>query len=440
MRGRRKHSFEMRFMRGQAVTPSVVPAGKSRITKSILAKHSAEFRSHDGHNDGHASAGTTATSNFDTATLLTPPHSLLGYKPPEAERPKLKIVIFGHSVASSKDNGHAAIYRGLARELTARGHDVLFLERETEWQTSDLPNPPCGRAELYGSVKELKQRFSSAVRGADFVIVGSCVEEGIAIGEWVTRVAQGATAFYDLETPMTMANLIRGNLDSISPALIPHYQIYLSSTGGPLLRYIEKHYSSPMARPLYKSVDATVHFPEEHDLKWDLGYMGVYSEDLQRTLDRLLVEPARRWGEGQFVVAGPQYPRSIHWPHNVKRFPHPAPGKHRTFYNSQRFTLNITRPNMVAAGFTPTARLFEAAACGTPIISDFWRGIDAFFKPDEEILISHSADETLIYLEEISELDRRRIGYRARQHVLARHTTRHRAAELEGYAVEVLKG
>jgi spore maturation protein CgeB len=133
------------------------------------------------------------------------------------------------------------------------------------------------------------------------------------------------------------------------------------------------------------------------------------------------------------------YPRTIRWPKNVKRITHLSPVKHRAFYNSQRYTLNVTRANMIAAGFSPSVRLFEAAACGTPIISDFWPGLDTFLKPDEEILISHSSDETLIYLEEISETDRRRIGQRARDRVLSKHTAKHRAAELEAYALEVLK-
>jgi spore maturation protein CgeB len=315
------------------------------------------------------------------------------------------------------------------------------LERDTEWHASnrDLPNPPYGRTELYSSLKELKSRFTSAIREVDFVIVGSYVHEGIAIGEWVTRMAQGATAFYDIDTPVTMANLIKGGVDYISSALIPRYQIYLSFTGGPLLDYIEEHYGSPMARPLYCSVDASLYFPEQREMKWDLGYMETYSDDRQSTLDRLLLEPARRWGEGRFVVAGPQYPRALRWPRNVKRFTHLPPGKHRAFYNSQRFTLNVTGSSMIAAGFSPGIRLFEAAACGTPIVSDSWPGIEKFFKADEEILISHSADETLIYLEEISELDRRRIGYRARERVLAEHTARHRASELENYVFEIIK-
>jgi len=209
---------------------------------------------------------------------------------------KLRIVILGLSITSSWGNGHATTYRALVRELCALGHNVLFLERDTEWYASnrDLPNPPYGRTELYSSVKELKQRFAPDIREADLVIVGSYVANGIEIGEWVTHLAEGATAFYDIDTPVTMARLSTGGVEYISAALIPKYQMYLSFTGGPLLEYIEEHYGSPMARPLYCSVDTALYHPEETEPKWDLGYMGTYSDDRQPTLDRLLLEPARR--------------------------------------------------------------------------------------------------------------------------------------------------
>jgi spore maturation protein CgeB len=387
--------------------------------------------------------GGVACAPRQLETIETPASSSLL---PDGEKSglsgnQLKIVILGLSITSSWGNGHATTYRGLVRELCARGHDVLFLERDTEWYASnrDLPDPPFGRTALYSSLKELKNRFVTEIREADFVIVGSYVPEGIGVGEWVTRIAGGATSFYDIDTPVTMARLIKGGVDYISPELIPRYQMYLSFTGGPLLEYIEKHYGSPLARPLYCSVDSTLYFPEQRELKWDLGYMGTYSDDRQPTVERLLLEPAHRCNDARFVVAGPQYPRSIRWPRNVKRFTHLPPGKHRRFYNSQRFTLNVTRANMIAAGFSPSVRLFEAAACGTPIISDFWEGIDTFFKPGEEILISRSAEETLNYLQEISESERNRIGLRARARVLAEHTARHRAIELENYAREILK-
>jgi len=389
--------------------------------------------------NGNESATLELNAQLDAEDLLSPPRSLLGNKLSQSNRRPLKIVILGRSITFSPGCGHAATYRGLLRELTARGHDVLFLERALEGNGSDLHNPPSGRTERYSSLKELKGHFAGAIREADFVMVGSHLSEGIEIGEWVTRIAQGATAFYDFDPVRTMAKLTNGEGDYISPTLIPRYQMYLSFTGGLLLDYIEKRYGSPMARPLYCSVDARLHFPEQQEIKWDLGYAGNYSQDCQPILNRLFIEPARRWDDGCFVVAGAQYPRSLHWPKNVKRIPQLSPGKRRAFYNSQRFALNLTPPGAIAAGFTPNARLFEAAACGTPVISEFWPGLDTFFKPDDEILISHSRDETLIYLEEILELDRRRIAYRARERVLARHTTRQRAVELENYALEILK-
>lgn len=385
-------------------------------------------------------------SGYGTRTATLPTASSRGVErppmgAPRSARPQLNLIILGSSITSSVGNGHATTYRGLVRELTARGHHVLFLERDSETPAAnrDLSHPPYGRTEFYTGMKDLKERFGGEIRDADFVIVGSHVQDGIAIGDWVTRSAHGATAFYDLDTPVTIANLIRRGVNYISPALIPRFQIYLSFSGGPILHYLEKHYRSPMARPLYCSADATVYFPETRELKWDLGYLGNYSEERQPALNRLFMESARRWSEGDFVVAGPEYPRTIQWPKNVKRIPHVPPAKRRAFYNSQRYTMNVTRSNMVAVGYSPSVRLFEAAACGTPIITDSWPGLETFFTPDEEILISHSSDETLIYLEEISELERRRLGYRARECVLAKHTSRHRAAELETYALQVLK-
>jgi spore maturation protein CgeB len=353
----------------------------------------------------------------------------------------LNIVILGLSITSSWGNGHATTYRGLVRELAIRGHRVLFLERDVKWYANnrDLPKPPYGRVALYSSISQLKDRFAGAIREADVVIVGSYVLEGAAIGAWVTRMAHGVTAFYDIDTPVTMANLESGKVDYLTPELIPQYDLYLSFTGGPILEFIEKHYGAPQARPLYCSVDTTLYYPEAREIKWDLGYMGTYSDDRQPALDELLLQPARRWESGRFVVAGPQYPRTVHWPHNVKRFTHLSPARHRAFYTAQRFTLNVTRANMVEAGYSPSVRLFEAAACGTPVISDFWEGLDSFFRPDQEILIARSAEESLDYLRTVSEADRQSIGHAARARVLTRHTARHRALELEGYCLELLK-
>lgn len=348
----------------------------------------------------------------------------------------MNLVILGLSITSSWGNGHATTYRGLVRELTARGHDVLFLERDVPWyaENRDLSHPPYGRTELYRSLDELKTRFADEVRRADFVMVGSYVPEGVAVGEWVTETAQGLSGFYDIDTPVTLAKLAAGDYEYLTPALISRYGLYLSFTGGPTLQRLEREFGSPLALPLYCSFDPVLYYPEPTTKTlWDLGYMGTYSDDRQPPLNDLLINPARRRGEGKFAVAGPLYPPEIDWPANVERIEHLPPAEHRAFYNAQRFTLNITREAMIRAGYSPSVRLFEAAACAVPIISDWWEGLDTLLTPDTEILIARSAEDTLRFLGDIPDAERRAIGERARQRVLTEHTAAHRAAQLERY-------
>jgi spore maturation protein CgeB len=351
----------------------------------------------------------------------------------------LDIVVIGLSITSSWGNGHATTYRGLVRELTERGHHVLFLERDVPWYASnrDLPHPPYGQTELYSDLDELQARFTSAVQKADLVVVGSYVPEGVKVGQWVTREARGISAFYDIDTPVTLAKLARGDEEYLSRDLIPRYDLYLSFTGGPLLDRLQDVYGSPCARPLYCSFDPALYYPEERALQWDLGYMGTYSDDRQPALDQLLLQPAREWDDGRFVVAGPQYPEEIKWPGNVERLEHLPPSRHRDFYNAQRFTLNITRADMIAVGYAPSVRLFEAAGCATPIISDYWDGLETLFEPGAEIFLAASPDDTIRYLRETTEEERRRMGERARTRVLAEHTAAHRASELERYVMDL---
>ncbi len=351
----------------------------------------------------------------------------------------MNIVILGLSITSSWGNGHATTYRGLIRALNERGHQTLFLERDMPWYAAnrDMPAPPYGRTALYSSVDELQAQHADAIRNADLVMVGSYVPDGIAVGDWIMATAHGVTAFYDIDTPVTLACLERGNCEYLAAEQIPHYNMYLSFTGGPTLEQLEQQYGSPCARPLYCSFDPDMYYPEATELRYDLGYLGTWSADRQPPLESLMLDAARCWPEGCFAVAGPQYPADVQWPPNVERAEHLPPSEHRRFYNAQRFTLNITRADMRAAGFAPSVRLFEAAACGTPIISDNWPGLDTFFTLGSEILITTSADDTLRYLRDMSESERKEIGERARARVLVAHTAAHRAAELEQYIHDV---
>jgi spore maturation protein CgeB len=345
----------------------------------------------------------------------------------------MNLVIFGLSITSSWGNGHATTYRGLVRELAARGHEVLFLERDVPWYADhrDAPHLPHVTISLYRSLAELKMRYRASVRDADAVIVGSYVPQGALVGEWVLDTARGVTAFYDIDTPVTLAKLRRRETDYLSPALVPRYDLYLSFTGGPTLRRIEREFGSPRARALYCSVDPAAHYPEPHECEWDLGYLGTYSPDRQPALEALMLRVAETRPQRRFAVAGAQYPRDLRWPANVRRFEHLPPGRHRRFYNRQRFTLNLTRADMIAAGYSPSVRLFEAAACGVPIVTDSWPGLEEIFAPGREVFIARSSRDVLLLLEETAPETARAVGEAARRKILAHHTAAHRATELE---------
>jgi spore maturation protein CgeB len=345
----------------------------------------------------------------------------------------MNIVIFGLSITSSWGNGHATTYRALVRELARRGHDILFLEREQPWYARhrDLSCSPHCRIALYGSLREARARFSEAVEEADAVIVGSYAPEGNRIGEWVTASASGTTAFYDIDTPVTLAALAREDCAYLSRDLVGAYDLYLSFTGGPVLRRLEQEFGARRAVPFYCSVDPALYFPETCARRWALGYLGTFAADRQRTLERLLCDVAKTRASDEFVVAGAQYPPDISWPSNVERIEHLPPGAHRDFYAAQRFTLNVTRSAMIEVGCSPSVRLFEAAACGVPIISDRWAGIDAFFEPGREILLADSTSDVLEIMDGLSSVEAVDIGLRARERVLSGHTAWHRAGELE---------
>lgn len=339
----------------------------------------------------------------------------------------MKIVFLGLSISSSWGNGHATTYRGLVRALAALGHEVWFLERDVPWYATnrDEPNPEGAELVLYNSLEGLRYRHSGLVRSADVVVVGSFVPFGVEVVEWVIRTALGATAFYDIDTPITLSKLAGGDDEYIAPFLIPAFDYYLSFTGGPILDRIEEQYSAKRAIHLPCSADPERYRPMDVPVKWTMGYLGAYSEDRQPPLERLLLEVARRRPDDRFVVAGPRYPAHLAWPGNVDRIEHLAPSEHAAFYSAQRFTVNVTRRDMVRWGWSPSVQLFEAAACGAPIVTDAWAGIEDYFEPGREIIVARDDFDP----GSLSDDERAEMGKKARERVITQHTPAHRAEE-----------
>jgi nucleoside-diphosphate-sugar epimerase/spore maturation protein CgeB len=343
----------------------------------------------------------------------------------------MKLVVLGLSLSSAWGNGHAVTFRALLSAFAARGHEVVFLERETPWYAAhrDLSEPDYCRLAFYADLKGL-ERFAGEVQTADAVLVGSYVPEGIAVGRWARRTANGVVAFYDIDTPVTLARLARGDCDYLQADQMSDYDVYFSFTGGDTLNRLERDHGARAARALYCSADPELYRPHAAATRWDLSYLGTYSSDRQPTLERLLLEPARRMPDRRFVVAGPQYPEDIDWPKNVERIDHLPPAEHSAFYAASRFTLNVTRDDMRKAGHSPSIRLFEAASCGCPIISDTWPGIETLFTPGEEIILAEAA-ETVIEALSAPAGQAQAMGDAARRRILSEHTPSHRAQTLE---------
>jgi spore maturation protein CgeB len=349
----------------------------------------------------------------------------------------LRITVLGLSITSSWGNGHATTWRALLAALAARGHSITFLERDVHWYRAhrDLPRASWCRIALYQDVAELRRRFAAAVADADVVVIGSYVPDGVAVARWVQSTAAGLVAFYDIDTPLTLAKLARGDQEYLAPDLIPGFDLYFSFAGGPSLARLEQQFGARRACALYCAVDPVVYRPLGLAQRFALGYLGTYSADRQPAVERLLIEPARALPGERFVVAGPQYPADLAWPVNVVRHDHLPPERHPEFYNQLRFALNVTRADMIAAGWSPSVRLFEAAACGVPIVSDPWPGLEELLEPGREILLATGTADVLRYLREIGAEERARIAAAARARVLGRHTAAHRAAEFEREAL-----
>ena len=348
----------------------------------------------------------------------------------------MKLVVLGLTVTSSWGNGHATTFRSLLKALYRRGHQIIFFEKDVEWYRSnrDMPCPHFCEVVLYESWSEIAERVVRETRDADAVIVGSYFPDAILATRTMFERGIGPVLFYDIDTPITLAALRRdGRTDYLEADSVPGYAAYMSFTGGPALQELEGQFHAPVAVPLYCSVDTELYRRTEvrEAFRCDLSYLGTYAEDRQPKLMELLNEPARGMPEREFLVAGPMYPGSIRWAGNVRRLNHVSPPDHPAFYTSARFTLNLTRREMVLAGYSPPVRLFEAAACGAAMISDWWAGLDEFFKPGEEILIAANATEVKEILGSVSEEEAAALGQRARERVLAAHTADRRAEEFE---------
>ena len=346
----------------------------------------------------------------------------------------MKLVIFGLTISSSWGNGHATIWRGLCRALSRRGARIVFFDRDVPYYSAhrDLHELPGGQLELYTSWEAVLSRAERQLADADVAIVSSYCPDGIAASELVLG-SRAYRVFYDLDTPVTLEYLERGEpISYIGARGLADFDLVLSYTGGEALNELQRRLGARRVCALYGSVDPALHLPcaPVADFRADLSYIATYAADRQHALETLFLAPARRCGTRRFLIAGAQYPADFPWSRNIFFVRHVPPGAHAALYCSSRLTLNLTRAAMRRMGFCPSGRLFEAAACGTPVISDSWEGLDHFFAPGSEILLAESSEDVLGALA-LSDASLAEIASRARARALEEHSAECRARDFE---------
>lgn len=344
----------------------------------------------------------------------------------------MKLVIFGLTVSSSWGNGHATLWRGLCNAFARQGHDVTFFERDVSYYANsrDLAGPQPYKLILYPAWAEVRSLAKSAIADTEVAVVTSYCPDAVAACSLVLE-SKATKVFYDLDTAVTLQNLrAHGTVDYIPSTGLGDFDVVLSYVGGRALKELQELLGAKKVAPLYGSVDPDVHKPVTPSSHYcsDLSYLGTYAADRQNTLQALFLDPASRLPQRKFMLGGAQYPDNFPWNENVWFVEHVPPQEHPAFYSSSKATLNVTRRAMAAFGYCPSPRLFEAAACETPVISDSWEGLEEFFEPGREILVASSADDVVNEIE-LGDEELRRIGKAAREKVFSAHTAYHRSCE-----------
>ncbi len=356
---------------------------------------------------------------------------------------EMRVVIFGLTVSSSWGNGHATLWRGLLRAMAERGHHVTFYEKEVQYyrDARDLTTlPGGGTLRFYDELADIRREAEQALDTADLALVSSYCPRGAEVAGMILASRARIKAFYDLDTPVTLDAMAAGG----HPDYLPHnglqdFDLVLSYTGGRALTELVSRLGAHQPAALYGWVDPASHYPvpPEPHYACDLSYLGTYAADRQPALEELFLRPAEAMPGERFLIGGAQYPEAFPWTGNTYFHRHVPPAAHPAFFSSSRFTLNITRRAMAAYGFCPSGRLFEAAACGTALISDKWEGIDEFFSPGEQIVLASTAQDTMDALG-MSDEQRSRMAKAAREHTLLHHTAAARVRLLEGLCEQAL--
>jgi len=351
----------------------------------------------------------------------------------------MKLVLFGSSLVSAYWNGAATYYRGICKAMHARGHEIVFVEPdiyERQAHRDLVDDPPYATIRVCQNWRDLARELALA-RGAD--LVAKCS----GVGGWDMELAQGVlavrqpgthVAFWDVDAPQTLAAAAAevACASGTFRSLIPQFDLILLYGGGAPVRAAYNRLGARRTRLIYNAVDPDEYYPVPADPTrvCDLLFMGNRLPDREQRVHDLFLAAADAAPDQHFVLGGSGW-GDVALPSNVRYVGHVPTKEHRAWNCSARLVLNINRADMAVTGFSPPTRVFEAAGCGSCVVTDAWQGIETFLTPGAEVLVAGSAAELVGHLRTTSPESAQSIGAAARRRVLREHTYSTRAAQLE---------
>lgn len=349
---------------------------------------------------------------------------------------RLTIAFFGSSLVSAYWNGAATYYRGILRELAARGHRITFYEPDAfeRQEHRDIPEPDWARVVVYPATTEGVAHSLAEARDADLVVKASGVgifDELLEASVLDLRRPGGLIAFWDVDAPATLDRLESQPRDPFRP-LISQYDIVFTYGGGDPVVQAYRRFGARDCVPVYNALDPSTHHPVLPDPRFagDLGFLGNRLPDREARVEEFFLKPATQLPERRFLLGGSGWEDKPS-PANVSTLGHVYTRDHNAFNCTPLAVLNVNRESMARYGFSPATRVFEAAGAGACLITDAWEGIELFLEPGREVLVARHGDDVAERLRELTPERARQIGQAALRRILSEHTYAHRAAQVE---------
>jgi spore maturation protein CgeB len=348
----------------------------------------------------------------------------------------MKIAFYGSSLLSSYWNGAATYYRGILRDLAARGHDITFYEPDAfdRQQHRDIDPPEWCRSVVYPATIEAVREVLAEAGDADVVVKANGVgvfDRELLEGVIASAAPSALRIFWDVDAAATLDEM-RGDADHPVRAALPDLDMVLTYGGGPPVIGAYEGFGAKRCVPVYNALDPATHFPVEPEPRFaaDLAFLGNRLPDREARVEEFFLRAASALPERSFLIGGNGWDSKA-MPGNVRHLGHVYTREHNAFNCTPLAVLNVARDSMANVGFSPATRVFEAAGAAACLITDAWEGIEQFLEPDSEVLVARDGQDVAEHVAALTPERARAIGQAALARVLAEHTYEKRGAEVD---------